>query len=100
LKVSFPCLTVLLHPPECNSKTSIQDFCRSCNLKKHLWHSVLPPRPDAKIKSVCVNDVWCIDIVFDVTTNGTTVKFLTIVDEYSHYCLDIAASWRSDERFI
>ena len=54
----------------------------------------VPPRPDAKIKSVCVNDVWCIDIVFDVTTNGTTVKFLTIVDEFSHYCLDIVASYR------
>jgi transposase InsO family protein len=54
----------------------------------------VPPRPEAKIKSVAVNDVWCIDIVFDVTTKGTTVKFLTIVDEYSHYCLDIIAAHR------
>lgn len=54
----------------------------------------LPPRPDAKVKSVAVNDVWCIDLVFDVTAAGVTVKFLTIVDEYSHYCLDIVANRR------
>jgi transposase InsO family protein len=53
-----------------------------------------PPRPEAKIKADGVNDVWCIDIVFDVTRRGTTVKFLTIVDEGSHYCIDILASGR------
>jgi putative transposase len=53
-----------------------------------------PPRPEAKIKADGVNDVWCIDIVFDVTRRGTTVKFLTIVDEGSHYCIDILASDR------
>ena len=54
----------------------------------------LPPRPDAKVKSVAVNDVWCVDILFDVTAGGVTVKFLTIVDEFSHFCLDIVASRR------
>lgn len=54
----------------------------------------LPPRPDAKVKSVAVNDVWCVDVVFDVTASGVTVKFLTVIDEYSHYCLDIVASRR------
>jgi hypothetical protein len=48
-----------------------------------------PPRPDAKIKSDGVNDVWCIDVVFDTTQHGTTVKFLTLLDEFSHYNLDI-----------
>jgi putative transposase len=53
-----------------------------------------PPRPEAKIKAECVNDVWCVDVVFDTTQQGTTVKFLTLLDEFSHYNLDIAASRR------
>jgi transposase InsO family protein len=50
-----------------------------------------PPRPDAKIKAEGVNDVWCLDFVYDVTQRGTTVRFLTIVDEGAHYCIDIVA---------
>jgi putative transposase len=52
----------------------------------------LPPRPDAKTKATGLNDVWCVDVVFDTTQGGGMVKFLTIVDEYSHTCLDIVAS--------
>jgi hypothetical protein len=33
-----------------------------------------------------------LDLVFDVTTSGTTIKFLTIIDEGSRYCIDIVAS--------
>ncbi len=51
-----------------------------------------PPRPEAKIRSEDINDVWCLDLVFDVTTSGTTIKFLSIIDEGSHYCIDIVAS--------
>lgn len=53
-----------------------------------------PPRPDAKVKADGVNDVWCVDLVFDVTQRGTTVKFLTIIDEGSHYCIDVVAGRR------
>jgi putative transposase len=60
----------------------------------------VPPRPDAKVKATAVNDVWCVDVVFDTTQGGTMVKFLTIVDEYSHYCLDIVASRRLGARDV
>jgi transposase InsO family protein len=53
-----------------------------------------PPRPEAKVKADGINDVWCVDLVFDVTQRGATVKFLTIVDEGSHYCIDIVANRR------
>jgi putative transposase len=53
-----------------------------------------PPRPDAKVKAAGVNDVWCVDLVFDVTQRGATVKFLTIIDEGSHYCIDVVAGRR------
>jgi putative transposase len=59
-----------------------------------------PPRPAAKIKSDGVNDVWCVDVVFDTTQHGTTVKFLTLLDEYSHYNLDIVASRRMGSREV
>jgi putative transposase len=59
-----------------------------------------PPRPEAKIKSDGVNDVWCLDVVFDTTQHGTTVKFLTLLDEYSHYNLDIVASRRMGSREV
>ncbi len=59
-----------------------------------------PPQPDAKIKSDRVNDVWCVDVVFDTTQHGTTVKFLTLVDEFSRYNLDIAASRRMGGREV
>ena len=59
-----------------------------------------PPRPGAKIKSDGVNDVWCVDVVFDTTQHGTTVKFLTLLDEYSHYNLDIVASRRMGSREV
>ncbi len=59
-----------------------------------------PPRPEAKIKSDGVNDVWCVDVVFDTTQHGTTVKFLTLLDEYSHYNLDIVASRRMGSREV
>jgi putative transposase len=60
----------------------------------------VPHRPDAKVKATAVNDVWCIDVVFDTTAGGATVKFLTILDEYTHTCLDIVASRRMGAREV
>ena len=33
------------------------------------------------------NDVWCWDFVFDRTTSGSALKWLSIVDEYTRECL-------------
>ncbi|MBP6508543.1 MAG: IS3 family transposase [Opitutaceae bacterium] len=57
-------------------------------------------RPEAKIKSDGVNDLWCIDVVIDTTQHGTMVKFLTLLDEYSHYNLDFVASRRMGSREV
>ena len=59
-----------------------------------------PARPEAKIKAEGVNDVWCVDLVFDATRHGVTLKFLTIVDEGSHYCIDIAVGRRMTARDV
>jgi hypothetical protein len=59
-----------------------------------------PERRDAKIKAEGVNDVWCVDLVFDSTRHGVTLKFLTIVDEGSHYCIDIAVGRRMTARDV
>jgi hypothetical protein len=60
----------------------------------------VPRRPDAKIKATAVKDVWCVDVVFDTTAGGATVKFLTILDECSHTCLDLVASRRMCTREV
>ena len=59
-----------------------------------------PTRPGAKIKAEGVNDVWCVDLVFDATRHGVTLKFLTIVDEGSHYCIDIVVGRRMTARDV
>jgi putative transposase len=53
-----------------------------------------PARPEAKIKAQGVNDVWCVDLVFDATRHGVTLKFLTIIDEEA----TTASTSRSTER--
>jgi len=47
-----------------------------------------------------VNDLWCVDLVFDATRHGMTLKFLTIVDEGSHYCIDIAVGRQMTARDV
>ena len=39
-----------------------------------------PLRPGAKFTFDGVNNVWCVDVVFDVTQLGTTVKSRTLLD--------------------
>ena len=34
-----------------------------------------------------VNDVWCWDFVFDRTASGSTLKWLSVVDEHTRECL-------------
>ena len=36
-----------------------------------------------------MNDVWSWDFVFDRTTNGTSLKWLVIVDEFTRECLTL-----------
>jgi transposase InsO family protein len=33
------------------------------------------------------NDVWCWDFIFDRTENGTALKWLSIIDEFTRECL-------------
>ena len=42
-------------------------------------------------RAVHIDHVWCWDFVFDHTTNGSTLKWLSIVDEYTRECLCLKA---------
>ena len=56
-----------------------------------------PKRPanvDAKVSAQSRNDVWCFDFVFDSTAQGSTLKMLTILDEYTRYCIAIVVGHR------
>jgi len=50
-------------------------------------------------RSACINDVWCWDFIFDHTTNGTQLKWLSIVDEFTreNLCLKVDRSIRSED---
>lgn len=46
-----------------------------------------------------MNDVWCWDFIFDHTANGTQLKWLSIVDEFTResLCLKVARSITSED---
>lgn len=50
-------------------------------------------------RSEHMNDVWCWDFIFDYTTNGTQLKWLSIVDEFTreNLCLKVDRSIRSED---
>jgi len=39
-----------------------------------------------------VNDVWCWDFIHDVTEDGRSIRILSIVDEYSRFCIELMAA--------
>ncbi|MFO0425218.1 MAG: IS3 family transposase [Planctomyces sp.] len=45
------------------------------------------------------NDVWCWDFIFDRTVHGQSLKWLSIVDEYTRrcICLDVSQRIRSED---
>jgi len=40
-----------------------------------------------------VNEVWSMDFVSDSLASGRRIKFLTVADDFSHECVDIAVDW-------
>jgi transposase InsO family protein len=50
-------------------------------------------------RATAINDVWCWDFVYDRTVHGQSLKWLSIVDEYSRRCiaLDVSKSIRSED---
>ncbi|OYY32174.1 MAG: hypothetical protein B7Y28_22740 [Polaromonas sp. 16-63-31] len=40
-----------------------------------------------------VNEVWRMDFVSDSLPNGRRIKCLTVADDFSHECVDIAVDW-------
>jgi len=40
-------------------------------------------------RSEAPNDVWCWDFVFDRTANGSQLKWLSVIDEYTRECLTL-----------
>jgi putative transposase len=41
-------------------------------------------------------DVWCCDFIFDTTEDGRTLKILSVVDEFSRFCLVLRCARRID----
>jgi putative transposase len=45
------------------------------------------------VAAVSVNQTWSLDFVSDSLSSGRRIKCLTIADDFSHECVDIAVDW-------
>ena len=46
------------------------------------------------------NDVWCWDFVYDRTTSGSQLKWLSVVDEYTRECLALKVDRGITSNFV
>lgn len=46
------------------------------------------------------NDVWSMDFVSDSLTNGRRIKCLTVADDFSHECVDIAVDYGISGQYV
>lgn len=53
----------------------------------------------ARRSAVGLNDVWCMDFIHDSDERGRSLRWLTIVDEFTRECvaLEVARSMTSDD---
>jgi putative transposase len=63
--------------------------------RKRLRSTGLRPVPATK-----VNHVWAYDFVHDRCANGQKLKLLTVIDEYTRYCLAIEVGSRMTSRHV
>ena len=47
-----------------------------------------------------VNEVWSMDFVSDSLSNGRRLKYLTVADDFSHECVDIAVDWGISGEYV
>ncbi len=47
-----------------------------------------------------VNDVWSMDFVSDSLSNGRRIKCLTVADDFSHECIDIAVGFGISGQYV
>jgi putative transposase len=47
-----------------------------------------------------INEVWSMDFVSDSLANGRRIKCLTVADDYSHECVDIATDYGISGQYV
>ena len=47
-----------------------------------------------------VNEVWSMDFVSDSLSNGRRIKYLTVADDFSHECVDIAVDFGISGEYV
>ena len=47
-----------------------------------------------------INDVWSMDFVSDSLSTGRRIKCLTVADDFSHECVDIAVDWGISGEYV
>lgn len=51
-------------------------------------------------KAIQKDDVWAIDFIFDRTANGRSIKWLSVIDEYTRECLALEVSRSMNARDV
>ena len=47
-----------------------------------------------------VNQVWSMDFVSDALANGRRIKCLTVADDFTHECIDIAVDYGISGQYV
>ena len=50
--------------------------------------------------ALTVNEVWSMDFVSDSLSNGRRIKCLTVADDFSHECVDIAVDYGISGQYV
>jgi transposase InsO family protein len=50
--------------------------------------------------ATAVNEVWSMDFVSDSLANGRRLKCLTVADDFSHECVDIAVDYGISGEYV
>lgn len=75
---------------------------RDANLAVRMRKKVRRPPSERTPLSLAksVNEVWSMDFVSDSLANGRRLKCLTVADDFSHECVDIAVDYGMSGQYV
>ncbi|CAN1515873.1 Tra5 Transposase and inactivated derivatives [Burkholderiaceae bacterium] len=84
------------------SSTTVYRLYRDANLAVRLRKKAKRPLNERAPLQLAqtVNEVWSMDFVSDSLSNGRRIKCLTVADDFSHECVDIAVDYGISGQYV
>jgi putative transposase len=80
--------------PGVNHKRAYQLYSEANLAVRRRKKAKRPASERVPLQLTCsVSEVWSMDFVSASLANGRRIKFLTVADDFSHECVDIAVDW-------